>query len=257
MADQFTTRIGIRQIETGTRNNTWGDTLNSDGLQVIDDAIAKQTTLSGLTGGTYALDASEERAPIIICQGTLAANQVLEVAAVQKHWWVKNDTTGNFTLSVRVDGGGGDAVAVTQGEWALLYSDGTDVVELQIPPMEHSHTESFLVACSDLVTDISTGTGKAYFRMPYAFQITEIMASLKTASSSGAVTVDVNKNGSTIMATPVSIDAGEKTTTTAATPNAIGNGTTAKDDEISFDIDGAGTGARGLIVALIGHRILS
>lgn len=111
---------------------------------------------------------------------------------------------------------------------------------------------SFQVAMSDMTTDITTGTGKAYLRAPRGFTLTEVRASLFDASSSGVVTVDINVNGSTILSTKLTIDATELTSETAATPPVISSASIADDDSITFDIDTAGTDAKGLIVTLIG-----
>jgi hypothetical protein len=108
------------------------------------------------------------------------------------------------------------------------------------------------LAASDLTTNLTTGTSKAYFRTPCAFTLTEVRASLIEASSSGLVTVDINKNGTTMLSTELTIDATEKTSETATTPAVISVSSVADDDEITIDIDAAGTDAKGLIVTLVG-----
>lgn len=108
------------------------------------------------------------------------------------------------------------------------------------------------VACSDLTTNLTTGAGKGYVRAPRGFTLADVRASLLTGSSSGNVVVDINVNGSTILSTKLTIDEGEKTSTTADTPAVISNAVITDDDEITFDIDDAGSGAKGLIVTLIG-----
>lgn len=110
------------------------------------------------------------------------------------------------------------------------------------------------IACSDETTALEAGTAKATFRMPYALTLTDIRATLTTASSSGAVVVDVNEGGATILSTKITIDATEKTSETAATPPVISDGSLADDAEITIDIDTAGTGAAGLKVWLIGKK---
>lgn len=111
-----------------------------------------------------------------------------------------------------------------------------------------------MVAISDEVTSISTGTNKLRFRAPNTMVLTEIKASLGTASSSGLVTVDVNVNGSSILSTKLSIDQGETTSRTAATPAVISTPLIADDDEIAIDIDAAGTGAAGLKLTFIAQQ---
>lgn len=108
------------------------------------------------------------------------------------------------------------------------------------------------LSCSDLTTALTVGVSKAYLRAPAAFTLTAVRASLLTVSTSGLVTVDVNKNGVSIFSTKLTIDANEKTSVTAATAAVITTTAFASDDEITINIDGAGTGAKGLIVALIG-----
>lgn len=128
-----------------------------------------------------------------------------------------------------------------------------DNIQAIIRRINNNNSVDYQLACSDLTTDLTTGTSVGYFRVNKACTIKEIRASLLTASSSGAVTVDVNVNGSTVLSTKLTIDQSEKTSTTAATPYVITYGATSlnSDDEVTIDIDGAGTGAKGLIVSII------
>lgn len=113
--------------------------------------------------------------------------------------------------------------------------------------------QSFIVAASDETSPLTTGTAKVTFRMPYAFTLNTVRASLTTASTSGLVVVDVKKNGASIFGTnKLSIDANERTSTTAATPPNLIDTNLSDDAEISIDITSAGTGAKGLKVSLIG-----
>jgi parallel beta-helix repeat protein len=111
------------------------------------------------------------------------------------------------------------------------------------------------VALSDETTTITTGTAKATIRAPYAFALLSVRATLSTVSSSGVVTVDVNDGGATMLSTKLTVDANEKTSTTAATPAVLSDTTVANDAELTFDIDTAGTGAKGLKVWLYGIRV--
>lgn len=113
------------------------------------------------------------------------------------------------------------------------------------------------VAMSDESTAITTGTAKVTVRAPYAFTVTAVRASLNTVSSSGIPTVDINEGtsgGTTILSTKLTIDASELTSTTAAAAAVISDTAIADDAEITFDIDVAGTGAKGLKVCVYGYR---
>lgn len=116
-------------------------------------------------------------------------------------------------------------------------------------------TECICIACSDEVTTVTTGTAKVTFRMPYAFTLTQIpRASLSTASGSGAVTIDINESGTSILSTKLTVDANETTSVAAATPAVLSDTGLADNAEITVDFDGAGTGAKGVKVYLIGRK---
>lgn len=114
-------------------------------------------------------------------------------------------------------------------------------------------SEVLLFALSDEATAITTGT-KVTARIPFNFTITEVRASVTTASSSGNPTVDVKKNGTSIFSTLLSIDATEKTSKTAATAAVLSTTSLTDDDELAFSVTTAGTGTTGLKVTIIGTR---
>jgi len=116
--------------------------------------------------------------------------------------------------------------------------------------------ESIVVAASDETTALTTGAAKVTFRMPYAFTLTAVRASLTTAQASGSIfTVDINESGTTILSTKLTIDNTEKTSTTAAAAAVISDAALSDDAEITIDIDQIGDGtAKGLKVVLIGTR---
>ncbi len=90
--------------------------------------------------------------------------------------------------------------------------------------------------------------------MPYGFTLNSVRASLTAASTSGIPAIDVNRNGTSIFSTTLTIDANERTSVTAATAAVLSTTSLADDDEITVDIDTAGTGAKGLKVTLIGSQ---
>lgn len=117
-------------------------------------------------------------------------------------------------------------------------------------------TESLIIAASDETTALTTGTSKVTFRMPYAFTLTAVRASLTTAQTSGSIfTVDINEAGASILSTKLTLDNTEKTSVTAATAAVMSDTSLADDAEITIDIDQIGDGtAKGLKVYLIGYQ---
>lgn len=116
--------------------------------------------------------------------------------------------------------------------------------------------ESLAIAASDETSDLTVGTSKVTFRMPYAFTLTAVRASVKTAPTGSTIIVDINEGGTTILSTKLTIDASETTSTTAATPAVISDTALADDAEITIDIDqiGSSTAGVGLKVVLIGYQ---
>jgi len=133
----------------------------------------------------------------------------------------------------------------------VLTTNGAGVASWSAQP------EVIQAACSDETTNLTTGTAKVTFRMPYAMTLTEVRASLSTAQTAGALlTVDINLNGTSVLGTKLTFDNNEKTTVTAATPATIVTSALTDDGEITVDIDAVGTaGARGLKITLIGTRV--
>ena len=168
-----------------------------------------------------------------------------------------NDTSGETTVS-NTDTGSGVAVTdehIQDVVGALLADGGVDFTYDDAGNTITNKIKTVIaIACSDETTAITTGAAKVTFRMPHAMTLTEVRASLSTASSSGNPAIDVNEGGASIFSTTLTIDSGEKTSTTAATPAVISDASLADDAEITIDIDTAGTGAKGLKVYLIGTR---
>lgn len=156
-------------------------------------------------------------------------------------------------------------ITTAAGDTAEFISEGSDVVRCvsytrangnSLGGSGSAPTESIIIACSDETTAITTGTAKATFRMPYAFTVTAVRASVTTAPTGSTILIDINESGTTILSTKLMIDASEKTSTTATTPYVISDASLADDAEITIDFDQVGStiAGAGVKVYLIGHQ---
>ena len=77
--------------------------------------------------GDYTLVGTELNRIAYRFTGLLTGDRDIVVPATVQQYWVDNQTTGSYTFTVRTPGGLG--VTVASGERAILYSDGTDVLD--------------------------------------------------------------------------------------------------------------------------------
>ena len=95
--------------------------------------------------GDYVLSGAELNRIAYEFTGVLVGNRNIIVPASVQQYWVDNETTGAFTLTVKTASGTG--VLVPQTQRTILYCDGTNVI----------HAETFIV--STPVTVDQGGTG--------------------------------------------------------------------------------------------------
>jgi len=163
-------------------------------------------------------------------------------------------TIGVLTIKEQADadgdiGGEGQLWVNTATPNELWFTDDTGIDQ-------RLGLQALIVAVSDEITLLTTGTAKTTFRMPYAMKLREVRASLTTAATGATlVTVDINETGSTILSTKITIDASETTSQTAATAPVISDTVLADDAVITIDIDAVGntTAGKGLKISLIGN----
>jgi hypothetical protein len=147
---------------------------------------------------------------------------------------------------------------IVGGDYVTVTPVG-DTLVIDMDPDDSSPLEAVIVPIFDTPTAVAAGVGKFSFRMPYAFALSAVRASLATAQTSGTlVTVDINVTAVSILSTKLTIDNTEKTSESAATaPVLTSTPATIPDDaEVTFDVDTVGDGtAKGLNVTLVYRRV--
>jgi len=167
--------------------------------------------------------------------------------------WLATPSSSNLAAAITDETGSGSLVFATS---PTLTTPNLGTPSAIVLTNATGYKESFIVPVSDEGTALTTGTAKVTFRMPYAFTLTDIRASVTTAPTGSTIIVDVKENGTTIFSTKLSIDASEKTSTTAASARVFSDTSLADDAEITINIDqvGASVAGAGLKITFIGNR---
>lgn len=114
-----------------------------------------------------------------------------------------------------------------------------------------SATGDIIMSISDMETPLTTGTGRAYAPIPRPGTISGVKANLRVASTSGAVTLDIRKNGVSILSAPLTIPANQVSSLAAAVQSQLTQDQVKVDDILRVDILSGGTGAKGLTATLL------
>ena len=135
MASTYSTNLAIELIGTGEQSGTWGTTTNTNLGTLLEQAISGYVT-QPITDGSGA------NTTITIPNGTtgVARNMFIEmtgalsfattsliVPANKKLYFIFNNTSGGFAVTVKVSGQTG--ILVPNGKKVVLVSNGTDIVE--------------------------------------------------------------------------------------------------------------------------------
>lgn len=126
----FSPLLGLALPTTGDLTGTWGDVVNTQITDLLDDAVAGTTTLTAdantLLSTTQGGD-NQARQAILNCTGARTAIRTITAPAQSKAYVVINGTTGGF--DVRLVGAGPTAgVTIPAGRRVLVAWNGTDFV---------------------------------------------------------------------------------------------------------------------------------
>ena len=133
MASSYSTDLKLELMVTGENSGTWGDKTNTN-LNLVQQAIAGYEAIDVASADvTLAMTnaaLSNARNMVLNLTGTLAGTRVVNVPdGIEKTYIVADSTTraGN-TLTIKTVSGTG--VAIPAGKTVLVFSDGTNVVDV-------------------------------------------------------------------------------------------------------------------------------
>ena len=135
MASSYSTDLKLELMVTGENAGTWGDKTNTN-LNLVQQAIAgfQAVTVNGTGTTTLAMtDAtiSNARNAVIQFTGTITANIDVTIPdGIEKTYTIINSTTGAFTVEFKTVSGTGTTFSTTDKGAKIIYSDGTNIVDI-------------------------------------------------------------------------------------------------------------------------------
>jgi microcystin-dependent protein len=126
MADTETALLQLVDQENGNNDNTWGD-IADENFQRIETAIAGSTN-KAISGGAVTLTDDEVLPAILEFTGLLTSNATITVPTRTKSWLVVNNTTGNYTVTVKTAAGTG--YVVPRGRPRQIFCNGANVLSV-------------------------------------------------------------------------------------------------------------------------------
>jgi hypothetical protein len=149
------TTLGFNKQGAGDNTNTWGDVLNEEVFDLIDEAIRGRAAFA-LTG-TVTLDATSgesNQARCMLLHATSGTGGTVVIPTVSKMYVAWNQTTGNMIVST----GGATTATVETGDLTVVFCDGSSVRQLMIA----GYTIRDYIAAATLSTvELPSQTGNA------------------------------------------------------------------------------------------------
>lgn len=148
----MTNNLGTSTPNVGGDFDVWGDEYVAD--QAILNKMAGAAYVITSTGGTVVLD-------VIMCQnfalqttgGTAVQVDVRVPDGISRFWWARNDRASGVTTYRNA--AGGDTVSIPAGERRLIYSDGTDVMDLTLLSLAISSVSGLAAALAVLTAGVA------------------------------------------------------------------------------------------------------
>lgn len=170
-------------------------------------------------------------------------------------------TATNFTAKTISDNASTSLAGKVELSTIAETNTGSDTTRAITPDAlagSFAGTKSVQMVCFDFTTDVATGDGKFYFRVPSALNNMDLIAvhaEVITAGTTGTTDIQLHNvtNAVDMLSTKITIDSGETGSDTAATAPVINasNDNVSENDILRVDVDAVSTTApQGLLVTM-------
>ena len=208
MSSTYTSRIKLELQADGENANTWGQRLNNNVIQLVDDAVAAYTTVSLAGDASYTLTnnngaTDEARSAILEFKGEITTSINVIIPSESKFYIIRDKTTRN----------GGDYVLQTAGNAGytipvssrgVYFCDGTNIHTLNAGGLGLGTVASYdaantsIMATADVDGKVSAATIVSLDNVStsiiagYTVHGTSVLASTHVVSKESATAITVN-----------------------------------------------------------------
>jgi hypothetical protein len=133
MANTTSASLKLTVQATGENSGTWGQFTNTN-LLILEQAIGGYDAVGITSGATLIFSngvLSNGKNQVLKLTGTIAGNVNVTIPdSIEKTYLVENATTGAFSVTFKTTSGTGATWSATDKGFKILYSDGTNVVDI-------------------------------------------------------------------------------------------------------------------------------
>jgi microcystin-dependent protein len=131
MVSTYTPNGHLELQGTGDNSGTWGSVLNNSVITVIDQIFGGVQTLS-LASTDVTVSTSQSQNNAILLTGVLTANVAVIFPSIGRTFYIANNTTGAFSVTIKTASAGVTTV-IPQGGSGFYVLNGTDVLVPTLP----------------------------------------------------------------------------------------------------------------------------
>jgi hypothetical protein len=199
MASSYSTDLKLELMVTGEQAGLWGDITNTN-LNILQQSIAgyESVTLNATTGATLAFTngaLSNGKNAVLDLAGTLTSSvNVIIPDSIEKTYIVKNSTSGSFAVTFKTTSGTGATFEAADKGIKILYSDGTNIVDVNANLAASSFEQINLPTQNELRFEDSTG-GQYVALKAGTTVATNVTFTLPTADGTSNQVITTNGSG--------------------------------------------------------------
>ncbi len=170
--------LGLNLQATGTNNGTWGVVLNTN-QSIIDSRLGARLSKDCSGSADITVSSTEAQNFFQTLTGVLTGNIKYILPAQGALYYIKNSTTGSFTITI-VNDAAGTGVILPQGTAQLLTSNPDTTTVTSVTASVTSFTD--LTVTHQLTASVATGTA------PFVISSTTPVANLSIGGNAATAT---------------------------------------------------------------------